>query len=127
MKKTSAENLARLVRLETERRRPRSAWNRGVAEYAAEILAALDGDVEISDDAEGRRRLLFGADGWETYSRSGSSLMYDNEIAERLLPPSRAARIGNSSYGYMGMDWLEVQAVALRQAENLIMETLRNS
>ena len=89
----------------------RSAWDKGVKEYAREILAELEErGAEINS-----RNALNGAEDWNQYSDGGCSLIYDEDIASRLVCPSRRARALRSE-----TNWLKVQARALAQAWHLI-------
>lgn len=101
----------------------RSAWGRGVTEYALEILADMgnpDWDDAISDlytRAELERLALNDAESWSQYSQGGCSLIYDCDIAERLCTPSELRKTrGGEREPNARESWLQVQARALRQA-----------
>ena len=105
----------------------RSAWSKGVAEYAAEILEAIDyvDEDELTSSALIDRALLNGADSWKQYSEGGCSLIYDGDIAERLCTPSELKRTRNGERRPNSReDWLDVQARALFQASKLIKAAL---
>lgn len=97
-----------------------SAWEKGVREYAAELLEkAREDGVEGVPTAQ---QLLNGAQNWREYSFGGYSLIYDRDICERLATPSeRRAK----QYGALPPNkretWLATQARALRQACALII------
>ena len=111
-----------------EGRKCRSAWDRGVIAYSFELLEELDeaitgGYVDVDDLASPKlvkKALLNGADSWSTYSWGGCSLIYDNQIAERLCTPSELKK---TDHGYKNPnkyeEWLDVQARALRQAAEI--------
>ena len=106
----------------------RSAWNKGVKEYAFELLArlkeraALEGRIPKSDK-EAFNWLLSGATDWKEYSYDGYSLICDEDIAERLCS---ASELKKKKYGYLNPNkretWLDVQARALYQACNLVLK-----
>lgn len=101
----------------------RSAWGKGVKDYAEEILDALDEDIVPTSEAD----LLNGADGWEAYSWGGCSLIYDGDIAARLCTPSELRRTNNGAWRPNPReDWLDVQARALFQAAQLIARISRS-
>jgi len=106
----------------------RSAWDRGVRQYAVELLE----DLELTaDDWDGSWRyqeklLLNGAADWHEYSHGGCALIYDQDIAERLCTPSELRRINNVQHGRPNHreTWLDCQARALYQAAELIRRTI---
>ena len=105
----------------------RSAWDKGVKEYARDIWADMCGSL-ISPEAllrsgDGSRRafreaLLNGARSWKEYSYGGCALIYDGDIAGRLCTPSELRRsLGGERNPNRSETWLDVQARALRSAE----------
>ena len=109
----------------------RSAWKRGVKEYADELLNNLEEKSQLNgrlpkDEKELKEWLLNGARNWAEYSRGGKALVYDCQIAERLCTPSELKR----TYGGMltpnrTESWLDVQTRALYQAYMAIVEKFR--
>lgn len=101
-----------------------SKWTQGVDEYAKELLETFNEnypDVPVTE-----QRLLDGVANWHEYSWGGSSLIYNDAIAERLATPSeikrRIRRNGTlDSYANGTEQWLDVQARALYQASNKIL------
>ncbi len=100
----------------------RSAWARGVKEYALEMLNELDKNsytITAPEDIE--RALLNGAKDWEQYSWGECSLISDEAIAVRLYAPWELKK---TQRGWCRPnsreDWLDVQTRALYQAANLI-------
>ena len=105
-----------------------SAWNQGVIQYALELVdnlkeEQLNGFNHVYEDT-----MLNGASNWEEYSYGGCSLIYNEDIAERLLTPSELKKF----YGKDGIfnnyknpnkreDWMQMQARALFQAMMLII------
>lgn len=103
----------------------RSAWDKGVRVYADELLDELldairGGWVDLDDMASDklvRKALLNGASDWKEYSWGGCSLIYDQDIAERLCTPSELKKTRHGERRPNGREeWLDVQARALRQA-----------
>lgn len=68
----------------------RSAWNKGVTEYALELVEDLaeliDGgyfnELDLAESKKVRAALLNGAADWSQYSWGGSALIYNGDIAE---------------------------------------------
>ena len=108
--------------LEDDKRSARSAWQRGVYDYA---LMLLDDRYDVKEFHEtGLKELLLnGASSWHEYSWGGCSLIYDEDIAKVLCTPSELKR---RDYGRLKPnsreEWLDVQARALHQAYKLILK-----
>ena len=68
-----------------EQLKVRSAWSKGVKEYALELIEGAE--VELTRD-NALTELLNGAENWREYSYGGNALIYDYEVAERLCTPS---------------------------------------
>ena len=97
----------------------RSAWSKGVKEYALELLESLEG--EYSKEA-----LLNGAQDWSAYSYGGCSEIYDADIAERLCSPSELKRCkGGDLQPNSRESWLDCQARALSQAARLVSKAFK--
>ena len=119
------------IRAKIENEKARSAWVRGVKEYAAELLDNLAEDIEygwideivLESTSLLKKALLDGADDWMDYSWGGCSLIYDGDIAERLCNPSELKKTKDGERRPNAREeWLDVQARALRQAAHLIMD-----
>ena len=129
----TADTLPR-IRATLEASPARSAWNRGVKEYAAELLDSLEeaitgGYFDPDDLAAPKlvaRALLNGASDWDQYSWGGCSLIYNEDIARRLCSPSELKR---TRYGERRPnateEWLDTQARALYQASALLRRIIR--
>ena len=124
------ESIFDKVAAELEAQKDRSAWNKGVKEYAFELLESLKERAALEGrNPESRKEsynwMLNGADNWREYSYGGSSLIYDGNIAERLCSPSELQK---KKYGYLDPNkmetWLDVQARALYQACELVLKAL---
>lgn len=105
-------------------RKDRSAWSKGVTEYAKELLETLTEDDLTGRDIE--KRLLNGAQNWSEYSWGGCSLIYDADIAERLCTPSELKKTRHGERRPNSREeWLDTQARALYQASLRIKETIK--
>lgn len=104
----------------------RSAWKKGVKEYAMELLDQHYEDIVVPMSVnELGRWLLNGADNWSEYSWGGCSLIYDSDIAERLCNPSELKKTDNGRRRPNSREqWLDTQARALLQASFLIRNVL---
>lgn len=111
--------------LEDCKRNARSAWGRGVYDYALMLLGNCC-DVEDFHSTDLKEVLLNGARDWNQYSYGGCACIYDSDIAERLCTPSELKR---RDYGRLKPnsreEWLDVQARALYQAYNRIVRIVR--
>ena len=108
-----------------EQRKDRSAWGRGVTDYAVDMLQQIaeyykDGYISADDlatrtSAEGVA--LNGARDWSEYSWGGSACVYDGDIAAALCTPSELKKTRNGERRPNSREeWLDVQARALHQA-----------
>ena len=103
----------------------RSAWDRGVCDYA---LMLLDNRSDLEDfHTNGlKEELLNGASDWRQYSYGGYACIFDSDIAERLCTTSELKR---RDYGRLKPnsieEWLDVQTRALFQAYNLIVSAVK--
>lgn len=100
----------------------RGIWNEGVKYYAFDVLEVLnyghsDTDFNSENIKELKEILLNGAKDWLQYSQGGCSLIYDDEIKERLICPSLRNRY---------FDCIEIQAKALNNAWYLIRNIVCN-
>lgn len=118
----------RILREKLAEQPARSAWGKGVKEYADELLETFAETVEYYDKRGEesptfcRETLLNGADDWAQYSWGGCSLIYDSDIAERLCTPSELKRTKNGDRRPNSREeWLDVQARALYQAAGLLL------
>lgn len=130
---TPADTFAR-IRSTLEASPARSAWARGVKEYAAELLdgleEAIDGGYFYPDDLAApklvARALLNGAGDWGQYSWGGCSLIYNEDIAHRLCSPSELKRTRDGERRPNAREeWLDTQARALYQAADLLQRIIR--
>ena len=100
----------------------RSAWKKGVKEYAYELLDNLEEKAQSYERLPKNGReleewILNGAISWEDYSYGGCSLIYDGDIAERLCTPSELKKKDGGRLAPNSQEsWLDVQTRALRQA-----------
>lgn len=101
----------------------RSAWSRGVRQYAIELLDNID-DFDLSAKLtphQFERALLNGAFSPQQYSESGCTLIYDRDIANRLCNPTELRKTDNGRKPQNRHEsWLDVQSRAIFQAIHLI-------
>lgn len=128
------ENMVKAIRSEVEKTKTRSAWDRGVKEYAVEMLDELGfsaeyGYADMSDFSNWtmlNRKLLNGAENWRQYSEGGSALCYDGQIAERLCAPWELRKTENGCKDPNPREtWIDVQSRALHQAAYMIRDAYR--
>ena len=112
-----------------ESEKQRSAWDKGVTEYALELVEQLaeqiDGgyfdELELGNTKVVKIALLNGAKDWNQYSWGGCSLIYDCDIAKRLCCPSELRKTHNGERRPNSKEeWLDTQARALTQAANRV-------
>ena len=100
----------------------RSAWKKGVKEYADELLDNLEEKAQYyerlpKDEKELKEWLLNGAMDCKDYSYTYCSLKYDSQIAERLCTPSELKKNeGGRLAPNRREGWLDVQTKALNYA-----------
>lgn len=125
------------ARAALEAQKDRSAWGKGVNVYALELLDGLEEDAaggylpadaaELLKPRAMRAAMLNGADDWHRYSKGGSALIYDGDIAARLCCPSEYRRTrGGERNPNSRETWLDVQARALFQAANRVFRVYRD-
>lgn len=112
----------------------RSAWNRGVNEYAEIMLDDIIDSMEWCNETFAemntkllKNRALNGASDWGQYSWGGCSLIYNEDIAKRLCNPTELKITDNGrKQPNKSEEWLDVQARALYQAFNRIVTAFNN-
>ena len=98
---------------------PRSAWRKGVAIYAAELVESLEKESLPIESL--KTEMLNGAKDWSEYSFGGCSLIYDGDIAERICSPSELKKTRNGDRAPNNREsWLDCQARAIGQAFRLV-------
>ena len=109
----------------------RSAWKKGVKEYADELLNNLEEKSQLNgrlpkDEKELKEWLLNGATDCKDYSYTYCSLKYDSQIAERLCTPSELKKKDGGRLAPNSQEsWLDVQIRALYQACIMITRKFR--
>jgi hypothetical protein len=99
----------------------RSAWNKGVAAYALELIADLDGTYEFCGSPADLKLLLNGADDWQQYSEGGCTLFRNYDIVKRLCSATEIRISRNGQLAPNGREnWIGVQSRALWQAASLL-------
>lgn len=104
-----------------------SAWQKGVNDYAADLKEQFKENYPRGTKMT-EEKLLNGAKDWKEYSWGGGSLIFNNDISERLSSPSmhkkHLGKIGQAgSWANKDEQWLDVQARALSQAARKLLET----
>ena len=99
-----------------KKRFARSAWDKGVYDYAFDILEPLGDELEnVNADT-----LMNGVNTWTSYSYGGCALICDDDIAKRMCTPSEYKKYLNAGLNSKLSDsdyWLgNVQTRALFQA-----------
>ena len=117
-----------------ENEKQRSAWNKGVTQYALELVEQLGeqisngyfDELNLSDPKKVQAALLNGAETWSQYSWGGCSLIYNGDIAERLCCPSelKKKRCGELRPNSRE-EWLDTQARALHQAARRVCRHIK--
>lgn len=98
----------------------RTAWDKGVYDYAFDILEPLGDELEnVKADT-----LMNGVNTWTAYSYGGYALICDDDIAKRMCTPTEYKKYLNASPNSKLRDsdyWLgNVQTRALFQAMSKI-------
>ena len=121
MNTTTVEQLREFIKNQPAR----STWNIGIKTYALELLKEVTDEQLEECVLSGhharvtlRNLLLNGAKTWDDYSYGGHSLILDKDIANRLCSPSKLKKCKDEI-------WLDVQALALAQAFDLIADCWR--
>lgn len=135
MKKSNQENTAEeiieRITAKIEQVKARSAWERGVRDYALDLVKDLHDNMlcgwHTSNDFSNRqlmeKAMLNGAKSWSQYSKGGCSLCYDGQIAERLCAPWELRKTDNGRKAPNPREsWLDVQSCALSQAARLVLD-----
>ena len=105
-----------------ENMKARSAWEKGVNQYALELIEEISerADYEGHEPenlAELKDYMLNGAENWKQSSWGGSHLIYNEDIAKRLCTPSELKKTRNGERKpNSDEEWLDTQARALFQA-----------
>lgn len=121
-------NIIESVQAMLESRKGRSAWDRGVNDYAIDLLENLSelSPEDFQSPALVEKALLNGASNWDQYSWGGCALCYDSDIATALCTPSELKKTRNGERRPNSREeWLDVQARALYQASQRIKRTIR--
>lgn len=113
--------------IETNKNRMKSAWMKGVWNYALELLDEDWVKLEGKTSQEIKTHLLNGARNWDEYSQGGCSLVYDYDIAQRLCTPSELKKNRNGERNPNAKEnWIDCQARALNQAWWMIKQVSIN-
>ena len=122
------KNINEVIRQATETinsSKARSAWARGVREYALDLVETLNqyDDIDPADLTSRKLvelHMLNGAADWTQYSEGGCALIYNGDIARRLCTASELKLTRNGQRDPNAREtWIDVQARALSQAARL--------
>ena len=128
-------DIIKQIKTNLENKKNRSSWDKGVTQYALNLLEELQEEIDSShftlSDLESpklvQRALLNGAEDWSCYSWSGGSLIYDQDIADRLCTPYELKKTKNGCLRpNRREDWLDVQSRALYQACDLLLTMIKD-
>lgn len=128
---TNWKNEVNEIRARLEAVKTRSCWNRGVKDFALNLLRSYIDICEYCDN-NGRpipelneETLLNGADDWNAYCYGGGALIYDGDIAKNLCTPSELKRTDNGNKAPNDREgWQDVQARAYFQAYRMLMSCI---
>lgn len=122
------------LRAAIDREPARSAWRKGVKNYADELVDNIAGhisnncslDAEIPSSPPLDEMMLNGAKDWSQYSWGGCSYCYDYDIAKELCSPSELKKTRDGARKpNRDEEWLDVQARALYQAAQLVKRIIK--
>lgn len=111
----------------------RSAWEKGVINYADELLKAYLGnrglsleDIHVRIGKITEADLLRGAPNWERYSRGGMALVSNEDICRQLCTKAvfKKKMAGQVPPSAGGRDWLDFQVTALTEAAKIVLEAV---
>ena len=119
---------------ELNNRKCRSAWDKGVNEYALELAESLAESLayykleEVPENSKELEKLMLNvAESWSQFSWGGCGLIYNGDIAERLCSPSEFKKCKEGERRPNSREeWLDTQARALFQACNRIKKIVNN-
>ena len=126
----NAAEIVERIAAKVEQTKTRSAWSKGVKQYAEELCEELaeavrGGWVDETDISNRRlleKAMLNGADSWSQYSEGGCALIYNADIAERLCAPWELRKTDNGRKDPNPREnWIDVQSRALFQAAQLVI------
>lgn len=128
----ATKNNILLVMNELNNNKTRSAWSRGVKDYALDILNDFD-EWRMYNESEGlecpelnEETALNGAKDWKEWAYGGCGAIYDTSIAESLCTPSELKKYKGGAIVPAGVDtWLDIEARAAYQAWRMIADAVR--
>lgn len=126
----TAADIVEQIAAKVEQTKTRSAWSKGVKNYAEWLIDDLRDGVNggwIDADSFSNRRLLEkamlnGANNWSQYSEGGCARICDYDIAYALCTPSELKRTDNGRKNPNPREtWIDVQSRALYQAAQMVL------
>ncbi len=99
----------------------RPGWKMGVRKYAIELLTKFKDNTPPLPFNE--KSFLNGSTNWREYSEDGNSLIYNEDIAQRVCTPKQLKLSDNGKKEpSRDVTWIDVQGNALYQAFQLIKD-----
>lgn len=99
-------------------------WKRAIKLYAIDLLEWFkQNNAKTPNTAFVEKEFLNGASNWREYSMDGNSLIYTEDIAERMCTDKQLKLVGRGKKEpSKHMTWIQLQGNALKQAFDLIMK-----
>ena len=120
MEKMEKEEIKKAIMDALEKEKARSAWSKGVIQYAFDILDNME-DGEVTE-----KNLLNGTKDWKQYSYGGCALISDVDICHRLCASWEIKKTHDGERRPNKQEtWRDTQTRALYQAYMLIMKIKR--
>lgn len=104
--------------------KPRSAWNRGVKQWALDLLGEMDDKTEFTSLTSLLLEALSGSLDWKQYCYDDKGIISDYSIVEAFCTPTEKqryiSRLGALRAPNANETWMDVQVKAATQAWDLI-------
>lgn len=104
--------------------RPRSAWDKGVKQWALDLLDGMDDKAEFSSLTSLLLEALSGSLDWKEYCYDDKGIISDYSIVEAFCTPTEKqryiSRLGALRAPNADETWMDVQVKAATQAWDLI-------
>lgn len=101
-----------------------SGWKHAIKLYAIDLLELFkENNAKTPNTPFVEKEFLDGASNWREYSENGNSLIYTEDIAERMCTDRQLKLVGGGKKDpSKHMTWIQLQGNALKQAFDLIMK-----
>lgn len=104
--------------------KPRSAWDKGVKQWALDLLDGMDNKAEFSSLTSLLLEALSGSLDWKQYCYDDKGIISDYSIVEAFCTPTEKqryiSRLGALRAPNADETWMDVQVKAATQAWDLI-------